>query len=421
MKKIYIILTMLFVSITSLFAGIDAQNIPEIVNGIDHAKFRLDRLETVVKVRDRYDIKIGASILDIDSSIFNNDYAVAATSINDSGNIEYSENDQSYIFPKKIFFGFSMNVNGIGFGFGYQFAYSTLTLDDLGLWGTQTFTDDNSNYGSTLTDRLITSHTFAFGLVALGGALEFNVPFSFTAANSEYYSTYITASETGERATPEGNVSFSMLPSFTYNTRGKAFTYITTTFGFGINKGTDIKNDYISGHAIGLSLEVEMGLNVMTDPINILIQPDIYASVGINSDSYAINALYTSAHKAQYSKGSTPVLAYVNLPVEFSSSIGNAIRIYGEPQLGFFYSQHGVSDIAISSVGDEAIYGLMYGMEAGVSFAPIENLTFAFDLHAIGGPNYTLQSSDYVYIVGADVVNGSSFTFGLNASLLWRF
>ncbi len=429
MRKICMILTvltMLFVSMTSLFAAIDAKHIPDMINADNFAKFRLDRLEAVGLVSEKYDVKIGASILDIDSSFFNNNYAVSSTSLKSDGDIDYSAtpNSQSFMFPQKMFVGFSMNINDVGFGFGYQFAYSRLTLGDLSLSDTQTdiYSDDVSDL---VSDRMITSHTLSFGMVLNDGAIEFNVPVSFTAANKDYYSTVFTEStDSGTRATPEGNTAFSMLPSFTYNTSGRAFTYITTTFGFGMNKGTDIiDSEYKQGYALGFSLEVELGLQVITDPINILIQPDIYMAFGVNSDSEsaAIDARYASAHTIQYSKGNDPILAYINIPVQFSSSIGNAITLYATPQLGMFYSKDGVTDIAVSYVAYKDTYGLMYGIEAGIGFAPIENLLFNFDIHAIGGPNYTLQSTDYVYIVGGEVVNDSDFTFGLNASLTWKF
>ncbi len=428
MRKIYIILTTLFVGMSSLFAGIDVNNIPEIINGENHAKFALDRLEAVGRVSETYDVKIAASILDISSSIFNNNYAVSETSLEDNGNIGFStvENTQSFMFPQKMFLGFSMNVGGIGFGFGYQFAYSGLTLGDLSLDGVQSMVvadDDGANaidYSSLMSDRMITSHTFSFGMSFAGGALVFNTPFSITAANNEYYSTVFTASESEDeavRATPEGNVAFSMLPSITYNTTGRAFKYITGTLGFGMNKGTDISNDYEQGYAFALSLEVELGLNLITDPINILIQPDIYMAFGINSSHAVIDAQDTSAQSVQYSVDNKPILIYLNVPVEFSSSIGNAITLYAAPQLGLYYSSNGL-DMAVI---DDDIYGIMYGIEAGVGFTPIENLLFNFDIHAIGGPAYTLKNSDYVYVLGGDVVNSSSFTLGLNASLIWKF
>ncbi len=427
MKKIYIILAMLFVCTTTVFAGIDAKNIPEIINGENYAKFRFDRLETVARVNEEYDVKIGASILDITSSIFNNNYTVASTSLTDSGNVSYKTGEQFYLFPKKIFLGASMKIGDVAFGLGYQFAYSTLTLGDLNLGDTQDSTISgidlsSSDYSDLLTDRMITSHTIAFGMVLLDGALELNIPFSFTAADNDYYSTYFEENSSG-RAVPKGNMAFSMLPSVTYNTSGKAFTYVTTKFGFGMNEGTDVDNDYAHGYALGFSLEVEFGLNIMTDPINISWQPDIYFAIGVDSASpnAAIDAKSTSAHMVQYSKGNSPMLAYINMPIEFSSSIGNAITLYATPQIGLFYAKDGVTDMTVSGVSDKDTYGAMYGIEAGIGFAPIEDLSFNFDFNAIGGPNYTLQSDDYVYIYGADVVDGSQFTFGLNASVKWRF
>ncbi len=435
MKKIYIILATLFVSITSLFADIDAQNIHKIINGVNHAKFSLNRLEALGGVYDAYSIKVGASIEDFSSSIINNNYSVIATSVGSDGLVDIGDEDgtittrQYFSFPSKMFVGAGMTVNNIGFGLGYQFAHSVLTLDDLG-YETSSSNDDDELAGDSLTDRYITSHTLTFGMVLLNGAIEFNIPFSFTVANKEYYSSYREESSSEEKlGSPIGNRAFSVLPSITYYTSGNAFTYITGTLGFGMNKGSSwaygVDDDgetldtqsYTSGYATSVSLEVELGLNLLRSPINIAWTPKVYFAVGINSTEYFIDAMDPEAHKAGYEADNVPVLLCVNMPFNFSTSIGTAINLYAEPEVGFFYTPDGGDEL-----DNEYALGLMYGMKAGVEFAPIDDLTFGFDVHAIGGPRDTLESSDFVYVVD-NAINGtgSNFTFGVNASLTWRF
>lgn len=429
MKKIYIILATFFVSISSLFADIDAENIHEIIGGFNHARFTLDRFEVLGMVNDKYDLKIGISIQDINSSIVNNASSLTPVYIDDGSILIGDEDDttstskQFFNFPSKMFAGFGMTVNNVGFGFGYQLAYSRLTLEDFGLVDGVDVTENS------LTDRYIFSHTFSFGMVLLDGAFEINAPFSFTAADNSYYSSYFDETES-----PKGNKAFSMLPSVQYNTRGDSFKYIKGTFGFGINQATeklqDVDDDgepvedsytYSDGHAASVYVAVELGLNLLRNPITIAWSPKLSLAVGINSDSYYIDAMDPEAHKSGYLSGEVPVFLCLTSPFRFSTSIGTAINLYGEPEIGAFYTTDGGDAVA----NDDA-FGFMYGMKAGLEFRPIDDLTLGFDVHAIGGSSgissAILESSDYVYVVdNAIESSGGNFTFGVNASLTWRF
>ena len=431
MKKVSSIVCFLFISLSVAFADIDAESIPDIITSMNHARFRLDRAEATINVYEEYNINIGFSILDVDSAILNNNFTVNSTSLKDGNVIVNDDSKQFFLFPKKIFVGAGMKVNGIGIGLGYQFSYHNLTLRELEAipasldpsGSPEDIIDSIQNAFVGVSDRFITTHTISFGMTFLDDTVELNIPFSFTAANKNYYSTSFGApsSASALKDSPKGNMAFSVFPKVRYNTGGIAFTYIETTIGFGINSGSQKTSSttYSDGHAVTVFAGAEMGLQIITNPITILAEPDISIAVGFNSGSEMINALDGQAHMAQYIRNNTPVKIEVKVPVKFYSSIGNAISMYGTPILGLSYAQHGASGID-EGVGNDSVYGAIYGFEAGFEFTPIENLTFGFELQGLGGPQISLDD-DFVYITNPDNINSSTFTFGLNASLVWRF